>query len=400
MFGLTTIRQGERAAVWDQRGALAIIDGPRRIVHVGRQVERLTQYVACPDQYLVVAFKDGRRDHVRGPAAVWFDPLAHQEIAVRQAMALDANEAVVIYRQETGGVSRRVERGPAMFVPFAREWLHEFSWHGADPRRPNHKIPRALKFTKLRVIPDQMYYDVDEVRTADDALVTVKLMLFFELAEIETMLDQTHDPVADFLNAVSADVMDFSSVLTFEQFKEQTERLNHLETYPQLTGRAERIGYRVNKVVYRGYHATDRLQAMHDHAIEARTQLRLEAETERQAQESADLKLAREAVRSVERQRMETSEAEHRRRLAQLDHEDALRRERAERETRLDLRRRANELALERRQAEHREHVAYLQGIQALQVDVTRYLVAQYQHPDRLIRVEQGLSPQLHVHEN
>jgi len=101
-----------------------------------------------------------------------------------------------------------------------------------------------------------MYFDVDDVRTADDALVVVKLMIFFELVDIERMLDQTHDPVADFINAVSADVIDFAATLTFEQFKEQTERLNELETYPQLVARSERIGYRINKVVYRGYHAS------------------------------------------------------------------------------------------------------------------------------------------------
>ncbi len=58
--------------------------------------------------------------------------------------------------------------------------------------------------------------------------------------------------------------------------------MNQLETYPQLLQRAEKIGYRISKVVYRGYYASDKLQAMHDNAIECRTRLRLEAETERQ----------------------------------------------------------------------------------------------------------------------
>src|SRR6185369_4457665 len=166
---------------------------------------------------------------------------------------------------------------------------HEFCWHGADPLNPQRKIPRALKFTKLRIIPDQMYFDVREVRTADDALLVVKLMVFFELADIERMLDQTHDPIADFVNALSADVIDFAAERTFEQFKEGTGRLNELEQYGNLTGRAERIGYRINKVVYRGYFASEKLQSMHDGAIETRTSLQLQAETERQAQELADL---------------------------------------------------------------------------------------------------------------
>ncbi len=35
--------------------------------------------------------------------------------------------------------------------------------------------------------------------------------------------------------------------------------------------RAELIGYQINKVVFRGFHSSDALQAMHDRAIEERT---------------------------------------------------------------------------------------------------------------------------------
>jgi hypothetical protein len=77
-------------------------------------------------------------------------------------------------------------------------------------------------------------------------------MVFFELQNIETMLNETHDPIADFINAVSADVIDMASQLTFDQFKEQTQRLGDLITYRQLTQRADRIGYTISKVVYRG----------------------------------------------------------------------------------------------------------------------------------------------------
>ena len=41
--------------------------------------------------------------------------------------------------------------------------LHEFVWHGTDPVNKTRKVPGALKFTKLRVIPDQFYYNVDDV---------------------------------------------------------------------------------------------------------------------------------------------------------------------------------------------------------------------------------------------
>ena len=292
---LMTVRQGQRVAVWNKKGQVRLVDGPRRMFLFRETVESLPLFSAEASQYLAIRFRDGHCEHIRGPASVWLDPVLHEKITVEESLPVNAHEAVVVYARDNGQVHRRVVPGPAIFVPTEKEWLHEFSWHGADPKNPRRKVPHGLRFAKLWTIPDQMYFDVPEVRTADDALLVVELMIFFELADIETMLDQTHDPVADFVNAVSADVIDYVGRRTFEEFKQQTEKLNDLSAYANLTARAGRIGYKINKVVYRGYLAGEKLQAMHDDAIQARTRLKLEAETERQAQELADLRLAREA---------------------------------------------------------------------------------------------------------
>jgi hypothetical protein len=287
-------------------------------------------------------------------------------------------------------------------MPAANEWLHEFSWHGTSAANSTRKVPRALRFTKLRVIPDQMYHDVEDVRTADDALLVVKLMIFFELAEIETMLDRTHDPVADFINAASADVMDFTAALTFERFKERTEGLSDLATYKQLCARAERIGYRVSKVAYRGYHASGKLQAMHDGAIEARTRLRLEAEIEAQAQDLADLKVRRELERAAQQRAMEEEDLNHANRLKRLSHEQALARAQASCAAKVDARRTAGELDLQHLAARNQERLGFLRAMEGMHVDLTRYLIARYQHPDRIIRIESGrngTAPRFHLHD-
>jgi len=307
----------------------------------------------------------------------------------------------VVYQQEEDSVDRRVLKGPAQFVPSEKEWLHHFSWHGADKNDPTIKVPRALQFTKLRVIPDQMYFDVRDVRTADDALLVLQLMVFFELVNVELMLDQTHDPIADFINALSADVIDFVSGQNLVDFKEKTECLNNLETYSQLTQRAKRIGYKITKVVYRGYQANDALQAMHDCAIEARTSLRLEAETEKQAQELADMKLQCQQARDARQHEMNEQESKHKIQVQQLEHEEKSRQMKIERGSELEHQTRANKNAQEHEQAMNREQVAFLSSCQEMEIDLTRYLVAQYQHPDRLIRIDDGGNgAQMHLHEN
>src|SRR4051794_14472829 len=219
MFGFTTVRQGDRIALWDQAGRVSVIDGPARVWARGKIVQALPRFAAGPDEYLVVRLKDGHTQHVHGPAAVWLNPVEHASVRVEKAVGLDGNEAIVVYAQGPDRVSRRIVRGPGLFMPAANEWLHEFSWHGAPGGEAskrahaelNRKVPHALRFKKLRVIPDQTYFDVQDVRTADDALIVVQLMIFFELTDVERMLDQTHDPVADFINAVTADVIDFAA---------------------------------------------------------------------------------------------------------------------------------------------------------------------------------------------
>ena len=63
------------------------------------------------------------------------------------------------------------------------------------------------------------------------------------------------------------------------EFIENSGKLNELEHYPQLKERCKLIGYEVSKVVFRGYYAAPKLQAMHDNAIMARSKLKLQAST-------------------------------------------------------------------------------------------------------------------------
>ena len=62
------------------------------------------------------------------------------------------------------------------------------------------------------------------------------------------MLTQTHDPIADFVNAVCSDVIAFAATISYEDFLKLTHKLSDLATYSQLATRSERIGYTVTKV--------------------------------------------------------------------------------------------------------------------------------------------------------
>ena len=84
------------------------------------------------------------------------------------------------------------------------------------------------------------------------------------------MLDNTHDPIADFINAAASDTVAFCAVLTYEEFLQRTSQMNEIATFKQLQTRSQNIGYKILKVVFRGFHSSDSLQQMHDQAIQVR----------------------------------------------------------------------------------------------------------------------------------
>merc|ERR1711904_97340 len=120
---------------------------------------------------------------------------------------------------------------------------------------------------------------------------------------------------------MGSDVIEFVAGKSFEEFKAATDQLNDLGVYQQLTSRAKGIGFEVTKVVFRGYVAPDRLQRMHDDAIERRTKLVLDREHEDQAQLLQDLQLQHEEERLKKRRHMEVETAEHERKLQRACHE-------------------------------------------------------------------------------
>jgi len=385
-----TVEDGQRVLVTDRRGNVEIVEGPKRILTWGRTIRPMDHYVAHPGDFLVVRFRDGRQEHLAGPAHCWFDPRVHLSVEREEAVQLADKEAVVVYSEddETDAISRRIVHGPATLVPGPGQWLHTFVWHGPSPDPTTFvKVPGALTFQKLWLMPDQMYHDVVDVRTSDDAVLTIRLMLFFELVDIERMLVTTHDPIGDFVNAATSDIVDFVGQRTLDVFKSSTAALNALETYPQLTERATQCGYRIDKVVYRGYGAPPALQRLHDEATESRVRLQLERATQQQAEELEDFKLDRRLSRADKERTEQRARTELELELAEQRH--AAERARA----RLDAEQ-AGELAAAA-DARERDHLA---GLATLGVDLTKLLTRT--RPNHTIEVRGNAVPHLHLDED
>ena len=392
------VEEGQRELVRYADGSLEIVTGPRRVWSWGRDFQAVQHFIAHPGEFLIVRYRDGRQEHLVGPTEIWLDPRIHQEIKREDALQLGDKEAVVVYSKKTedATVTRRIVHGPAQFVPQPGEWLHTFTWHASPGGHLGAvKIPKGLVFQKLWLLPDQMYHDVSDVRTTDDAVLTIRLMIFFELVNIERMLETTHDPIGDFVNAATSDVVAFVGRYDFEAFKGNVTQLNELDTYRQLAGRAEQCGYRINKVVYRGYGAPDALQKMHDEAIQARTKLQLQRATEQQAQDLENYKLDCQITRAVKRREEQSAELNHDLDMVRQRHDaELLQRDRQQTSAREQARLEA-EQQLAVRDKQDAQARAHLTALRELQVDLTAYLTQA--RADRVIELR-GPAAGTHVH--
>mmetsp|Transcript_36766 Transcript_36766/g.84652 ORF Transcript_36766/g.84652 Transcript_36766/m.84652 type:complete len:497 (-) Transcript_36766:33-1523(-) len=425
-WGRVTVPEGDRVAFWHHSGKCSILVGPAQTWAFGHKVEPMRPHTAGPTQYIAVSWRTGEIEILRGPISVWEDPVRHASVSVHSALEVASNEAIVVYKDTTVsgsklGVQRSVVRGPTLYVPSGHaEWLHRFSWHGTDERSlkeaVQRKLPGLLRFEKLRLAPDQVYFDIPDVRTKDDALIVVKVMVFLTIKDVEKMLDNTQDPVSEFLNALNADIVEFVGGRTFEEFKSQLEQLNSLASYIYLSGRAAKVGYEVTKVVLRGYSTSQKLQLMHDDAIHKRTELALQRETQTQEQDLKDYKLDRDSARferqadyklkrARERQTMEHDKAVHQQLIQDVEAKATLERERRRHELEMA---RAEELQQQRLSHQKQEKAAeadHYGRLRALGVDLSSYLMALARGtPQRWIEIGSGRGlqeasgTQLHIH--
>ncbi|XP_022342646.2 uncharacterized protein LOC111136233 [Crassostrea virginica] len=373
-----TVRQGQEAVVYNHLGEGRLIKGPQRVFLFRERLQYLKKHTANPYQYVVIKDRDGLVQHQTGPCFVFNNPLLYESVTVKESTKIDANHLIVVYKRlKESDVQRRVVQGPTVFVPEAEEWIHTFKWHGTDPDDKTRMIPGHSVFQKLAVIPDQFYYNVKDVRTHDDTMITVKLMLFYELKDVTKMLNSTTDPIADMINAVCADVIAFAGKVSFEEFLNQTQILSDLSTYPQLSQRVDKIGYVIQKVVFRGYHASENLQAMQNAAIQSRTQLRLESEIEEQKSKLADFKLTKEQERTKLVHDMQKTKQDHEQKKEELEQQHSQELKQREHKTLLETGALIAKAKLDLTAAEKAWDCEFLEKLNELNVSLTEYLNTQ-----------------------
>lgn len=372
--GTVVLGINDKLATYNVNGKISILTGPSTYVTEGSSYHFLEKFIVNQDQFICIEKNDGDVEYIKGPTIIYDNPETFKDVHVYNAIKLLTHEALVIYETENDNVIRKIITGPTMFTPSKHgSWIHNFSWHGSSKEFPTIKNPNALNFIKLKISPGQMFYNVTDVRTKDDAMITVKLAIFYELYDTQKMLDNSNDVIADLINGATSDIVHFVGNNTFESFKNKTELLNNLAIYSNLKDRADKIGYHVTQVAFRGFICSDSLEQLQNNAIAQRTKFLLDKENELQNQELANIKLDQEIKRSKTKFELE----------------------RAEMDNKLNMKKENDSWDLQTIENKNNEQVKHFLKLQELGVNINALLLTKEMKPSKLIKIENNSNDSL-----
>eukprot|EP00931_Biecheleriopsis_adriatica_P102378 TRINITY_DN77358_c0_g1_i1.p1 TRINITY_DN77358_c0_g1~~TRINITY_DN77358_c0_g1_i1.p1 ORF type:complete len:498 (+),score=111.99 TRINITY_DN77358_c0_g1_i1:21-1514(+) len=276
MFRHYVVPAGDKVVVWDEHGEESSCEGPAAInVHPDASLHICPRIILDADQKVLVIDKDGCEQVLNGPCVFHAGP--RDAIREYRLVRLASNEAVCVVRQD--GVRETVlgSDQPRLFLD-PREKLHKFVLTGGGDADGLGKQPGALTFEVLRLQPSQAYFAFP-VRTADNAVLILKLMVFMEIKRPDLFILRD-DPFAVMFNFIMAEATELVGFYSFDDFKQQPGRRlrEHFESSakagePVLQFFADQYGLDVSKIVLRGWMAQDpQVQKILDQAAAAQTQ--------------------------------------------------------------------------------------------------------------------------------
>jgi len=391
-MGKRTVKEGDAAAVWSLSGRHRQILGPRREHLFFSTIRFLDRFTARNGEYLVLKNKNGALEHVRGPRTMFLNPVLHDEIEVRQALQLQSNsEAIVVYsssipenKENTDGiarptnagtdekeekfgydVSRRILRGPLIFVPNVGEWVQSFRWTKTVKDVPAGNGAGGVGVSPVRVLKDESFQALSTaqtryavkcaMRTADNIRMHVNISLLVKLNEIETMLSITTDPIADLIAALQSDVSTFGSTFSSKDVNQlaDAKNLGNLEHFQQLFKCAKAIGFEVVDVLLTEFAVSDELQKQQDDYNSRQAKLKSDLAEAEQKLSMQDMELLNRTKRADAERAMERAELAHKLELEKLSQREHI----------------------EERVQRNKETVEFLGELKGLGVDLTQLLV-------------------------
>lgn len=391
-IGKRTVKDGEALLIWNRHGVTTEVVGPKLVYLYCSAIRFLSKYTAGPEEYLVVTKTDGRVEHLPGPVSLFENPTLHNSIKVKSAISLtSASECIVLHRQQpaplikteaglvapspiSGGqqIERLYLQGPTLVFPGVGDSVLNFNWSSPllsfEEKSPFHVLNTAKRQIKAK--------GCVSFRGENKIKGYVQLLLSLQITNVAMMCDGTNDLMADLTDALEVD-MNHISLLAIETIQEvnDLEIFGTLDSFPQLTTRAQEMGVHVEYVLFGGFQPDESLRhhiadLANVHAKYAKDCIVNEQNQQKRAMELTAKKdrLAQEEsfMKAEIEMKQHYLEAEHHYKQSQLDND-------------LILRKREEDFALETLRNKNKESIKSLQTLSELGVDLTKLLCSNNQ---------------------
>lgn len=181
-----------------------------------------------------------------------FVPSAHQEIVeVRKRIRLEDNEAIII-KDITGKylIRRGADAERAFFLGPYDEIL-ELRWSTGI-----HKDRLDLRITKFDLRPKFMWYEF-EARTQDNVELVIGITFFWEIVNLERMINTTNDTPGDLCSHARSAILQAISKVSLEQFLAGFNQVIYGAIFADETGFYTERGVKLHAVEVRSVASKD-----------------------------------------------------------------------------------------------------------------------------------------------
>ena len=208
-YGKIILNQWETAWLYDENGEYEEVEWPKVIYeHPEWKLERFRRIQLSEREAVVKVLRDGKEEII-----LWKD-------------------------------------SPEVYINPVVEKLKNFRWTGSWETGPDsEKVPGMINFEVLRLDNSQTYFSFP-VRTKDNVVINLKLMIFYEVSNLENLIRNTHDPMCEFYNKLQATITSQVAQKNFDDFKQSTwDYIGNLSNNESIN--FENIGLSIDQIVLR-----------------------------------------------------------------------------------------------------------------------------------------------------
>ncbi len=224
LFDTLELKPWQKVVVYDpEKGDITLNTAWIHHIHPDAIIQEYTKHIINDGEKGWLYDENWDFTEIQWPTVIYEHP--EGELIIFSRIQLSEREAIVKINQNWSEEIIQWSENPEIFINPKTEKVKNFRWTGSwEDGQENEKVPGAINFTILRLDNSQTYFSFP-VRTKDNVVLDINLMIFYSISDVEKLVKNTHDPMCEFYNKIQAFIWDQFSQKNFDEIKNQTSTM-------------------------------------------------------------------------------------------------------------------------------------------------------------------------------